>query len=256
MIKEYRITLLSQQAGCNVSMAYPLYAWLLSRLPREVGDALHHQAIHPLNQYVIWNAPMQQGEWVIHLLTDEMVRVFSPVLDDIDEIALRSGMLRAKVRQTVEIPDLQTMRKQGAGWNDTRLFTMYFLTPTTFKQEKRYVIYPQEQLILQSLIYRWNLCFPETPLHDEDAFQALLRGIHIVDYQLHTTRYPMKQTRVPAFQGRISIEMRLSAPLMALWTTLYSFAPYAGIGVKTTLGMGGIGIMQGGMKQTIDGRNG
>jgi CRISPR-associated endoribonuclease Cas6 len=61
---------------------------------------------------------------------------------------------------------------------------------------------------------------------------------------LHTTRYPMKQVRLPAFQGRISIETRLPAPMMALWTTLYSFAPYAGIGVKTTLGMGGVSMMK------------
>lgn len=31
---------------------------------------------------------------------------------------------------------------------------------------------------------------------------------------------------------------------MALWTALYSFAPYAGIGVKTTLGMGGVSVMK------------
>jgi len=106
------------------------------------------------------------------------------------------------------------------------------------------VIFPQESLILQSLISRWNVSFPEAPMDDEDAFQALLRGIHIVDYNLHTTRYPMKQVRLPAFQGRISIETRLPAPMMALWTTLYSFAPYAGIGVKTTLGMGGVSMMK------------
>ena len=99
-------------------------------------------------------------------------------------------------------------------------------------------------LILQFLISRWNVSFPEAPMDDEDAFQALLRGIHIVDYNLHTTRYPMKQVRLPAFQGRISIEMCLPAPMMALWTALYSFALYAGIGVKTTLGMSGVSMMK------------
>lgn len=44
MIKQYRISLESKQAGLNASIAYPLYAWLLSQVPTEVGTALHEQA--------------------------------------------------------------------------------------------------------------------------------------------------------------------------------------------------------------------
>ncbi len=85
-------------------------------------------------------------------------------------------------------PNFQHLLKCGESLSNVQLFPIHFLTPTTFKQDKRYVIFPQESLILQSLISRWNVSFPEAPMDDEDAFQALLRGIHIVDYNLHTTR--------------------------------------------------------------------
>jgi len=244
MIKQYRISLESKQAGLNASIAYPLYAWLLSQVPTEVGTALHEQATRPINQYILWNAAANRGEWVVNLMTDEMVEIFSPVLNALSVIALRSGTLLATAGSTVEVPNFQHLLKYSESLSNVQLFPIHFLTPTTFKQDKRYVIFPQESLILQSLISRWNVSFPEAAMDDEDAFQALLRGIHIVDYNLHTTRYPMKQVRLPAFQGRISIETRLPAPMMALWTTLYSFAPYAGIGVKTTLGMGGVSMMK------------
>mgnify|MGYP007053871195 CR=1 FL=1 len=39
MIKQYRISLESKQAGLNASIAYPLYAWLLSQVPTEVGTS-------------------------------------------------------------------------------------------------------------------------------------------------------------------------------------------------------------------------
>ncbi|MGL0910090.1 hypothetical protein ACSTB0_13720, partial [Faecalibacterium wellingii] len=42
-----------------------------------------------------------------------------------------------------------------------------------------------------------------------DALQALQQGLHIVDYNLHTTRYLLKETRIPAFQGNVTIEARL-----------------------------------------------
>ena len=80
------------------------------------------------------------------------------------------------------------------------------------------------------------------PLDDADAFAAMLTGLHIVDYRLQTLRYPMKQTKIPCFAGRFVLEARLPAPLMEVFKTLCCFAPYAGLGVKTALGMGGIRI--------------
>lgn len=35
---------------------------------------------------------------------------------------------------------------------------------------------------------------------------------------------------------------RLALPLLELWNALLSFAPYGGIGIKTTLGMGGVSV--------------
>ena len=70
----------------------------------------------------------------------------------------------------------------------------------------------------------------------EDALQ---QGLHIVDYNLRTTRYPLKETRIPSFQGSVTVEAHLAPPLLELWNALLSFAPYGGVGIKTTLGMGG-----------------
>lgn len=65
------------------------------------------------------------------------------------------------------------------------------------------------------------------------------QGLHIVDYNLRTTRYPLKETRIPSFQGSVTVEAHLAPPLLELWNALLSFAPYGGVGIKTTLGMGG-----------------
>ena len=126
-----------------------------------------------------------------------------------------------------------------------------FLTAASFKQNGRYVIFPQERLILQSLIMRWNEVFPQYVLEDEDAFQAILAGIHIVDYQLRTSRFHLKGIRIPGFIGSCIVEARLALPLMELWNTLLLFADYSGIGIKTGLGMGGLQVEK--MKNTTTG---
>ena len=117
--------------------------------------------------------------------------------------------------------------------------SLRFLTPTAFKQSGRYTIFPQEKLILQSLFARWNEVFPEYPLNDEDAFQALLSGIHITDYKLRTSRFLLKGVKIPGFLGSCTLDAKLPLPLLELWNTLLLFSGYSGIGIKTGLGMGG-----------------
>ena len=119
---------------------------------------------------------------------------------------------------------------------------LWFHTPCAFKQAGRYAIYPQEFLLLQSLVLHWNTAFPDCQLSDPDALDAILRGLHILDYNLHTVSYPIKNTRIPGFVGSAVVEARLALPLLELWNALLSFAPYGGIGIKTTLGMGGVSV--------------
>lgn len=119
---------------------------------------------------------------------------------------------------------------------------LWFRTPCAFKQAGRYAIYPQEFLLLQSLVLHWNTAFPDCQLNDPDALDAILRGLRILDYNLHTVSYPIKNTRIPGFVGSAVVEARLALPLLELWNALLSFAPYGGIGIKTTLGMGGVSV--------------
>ena len=86
---------------------------------------------------------------------------------------------------------------------------LWFRTPCAFKQAGRYAIYPQEFLLLQSLVLHWNTAFPDCQLNDPDALDAILRGLHILDYNLHTVSYPIKNTRIPGFVGSAVVEARL-----------------------------------------------
>lgn len=96
--------------------------------------------------------------------------------------------------------------------------------------------------MLQSLIARWGLCFPEFPLDDPDAVQASSPVCISWITGFIPWRYSMKQTKIPSFLGRIILEAHLPAPLLEMFRTLYVFAPYAGIGIKSALGMGGVKI--------------
>lgn len=165
-----------------------------------------------------------------------------PILEHKKTAVLHQRVLTFESCQVEQIDEPSVFVRRAQALPPDNRFTLELLTPTSFKQDGRYVIFPQESLILQSLVARWGMCFPNMPLDDPDAVQATLRGLHIVDYRLQTLRHPLKQTRIPSFIGRVVLEDRLPAPLMEVFRTLYCFAPYSGLGIKTALGMGGVGI--------------
>ena len=117
-----------------------------------------------------------------------------------------------------------------------------FRSAASFKQNGRYVIFPQEKLILQSLVNRWNSFCEEYPLCDPDALCMLESGIYIRDYALKTVRYHLKKVYIPAFVGKVTLDSRLPVPLAELWRAILLWADYSGIGIKTALGMGGANV--------------
>lgn len=219
--------------------AYRLYAWLLAQIDRETADVLHQQGEKPVAQYLHWNREAGTNKWVINLLNEDIAQRFSKTLRGTQEIPLHTGVLHVNRCETFTWT-AQKLAETAASEDLTRRTTVRFLTPTAFKSEGRYAIFPQERWLVQALVTKWNFSFPEMPLDDEDAIAALERGLAITDYELRTTRYPLKNIKIPGFLGTVTMESRLPAPLEEIWKLLLQFAPCTGVGIKTTLGMGAL----------------
>lgn len=242
MIVQIRLKIKKAPEPVQPSMAYPLYAWLLSQILKQEGERLHEQGMRPVSQYLWCNPKTRESWWTVSLLDDEAAALFLPILEREKTARLHQCVLEFSSCEVERIDSASELIRRAQALPLENRYPLELLTPTSFKQEGRYVIYPQESLILQSLVARWGICFPDMPLDDSDAVQAILRGLRIVDYRLQTLRHPLKQVRIPSFIGRVVLEARLPAPLMEVFRTLYCFAPYSGVGIKTALGMGGVGI--------------
>ena len=57
---------------------------------------------------------------------------------------------------------------------------------------------------------------------------------------LQDDHYRLKRQTIPGFIGTLLLENRLSGFHAQLANVLLLFAGYAGVGIKTTLGMGGV----------------
>lgn len=52
--------------------------------------------------------------------------------------------------------------------------------------------------------------------------------------------YTLKSARIPGFSGHLTLSSSLSAPMQEVRNLLLVFSTLCGIGIKTTLGMGGV----------------
>ena len=89
---------------------------------------------------------------------------------------------------------------------------------------------------------KWNGCLPECPIEDEDGegLETMACGLRCRRFQLRNQMYYLKGNSIPGFVGELTIENRLNGFHRQLADALLLFSAYSGVGVKTTLGMGGV----------------
>ena len=225
------------------SMSYPIYAWLLSQVPVSYGTLLHEQGQKPVSQYLYKEQKSGQFIWTVSCLDETSEEVFTPVLSNLHEIPLHSRFLKIEFLDTVSLPSLEDFMKAAKGQPETSFSRLAFRSPTAFKHDGNYVIFPEVPLIVQSLTEKWNGVFPDYPLNDPEALETFRQGLKITDYHLKSCRFPMKKTQIPSFTGEITVRVRLPLLMMELWKYLAYFSRFSGIGIKTTLGMGGVSFI-------------
>ena len=233
MIHSYQFRL---SAPLPATAAYPLYAAMLERAPREFAARLHESTVTPVSQYV-------RGDlWQVSLFGAGSIETLSPILEGLDEVFLRRDRTRVTLEQAGfrRIDSVDALLAHPV-WDRGSLS---FRTPTAFKSAGIYQLLPTQRLVLQSLILKWNGCFGDVcPIKDDGGgLEALAEGLCYRSLRLDSTEFAMKHTRIPGVLGQIAFENRLSGFHKQLANALLAFGTYSGVGIKTTLGMGGLEI--------------
>lgn len=241
---QYRFTLRPEHpCAPQPEWAYRLYAALLALVPDPVADALHRDAVTPVSQFLT----IQEGEilWTVSLLGESSERAFGPVLEGLAQLSLQKERVtfRAERLSCRTIPDVETLLDLAQGAPAEHRFRV--VTPTAFKSRKRYLALPTSRLILQNLLRKWNGCFPDCPIEDEDGqgLDALAAALQIKHFRIQDSLYHIKGSPIPGFTGDLTLATHASGFHRQLTHALLLFAGYAGLGIKTALGMGGITII-------------
>jgi len=134
----------------------------------------------------------------------------------------------------------KTTWQELASMSPLREITLFFTSPTAFNTNKHsFTLVPEPRLVWGSLIRTWNCYAPDALSLSQVAMrETLTNGIMVLscDLSTHTLQYP-KYTQ-KGFLGRCSYRLPEEERQAAQLTCLATFAHFAGVGYKTTMGMG------------------
>ena len=244
MLRRFEVELrLPDGARAPASMGSILHGALIEQLPEDYAAYLHTENLRPYSQSIRWDRERERVIWRIGTLDRTAGEIIGAVLQSLEHIHLRQK------GYTVDVQNIQCVEERGyqdiadeyfRAETAPRGAEIHFLTPTSFKQGGAYIILPESALILQSLLARWNRFCPDIRIEEDDLAQILAVHTRLTRYALRSAAFSVEGYSIRGFRGQIALQFAGGDMVRRILGTLLAFAPYAGIGIKTALGMGAV----------------
>jgi CRISPR-associated endoribonuclease Cas6 len=149
--------------------------------------------------------------------------------------------ITAKILSSVSFKD---MTHQYYFNDQNRMVKIKFMTPTAFKSEGAYVFVPTLKLILRSLMHKYSDATNQVADVDEDMLQTLLEHTQVIGYNFRSTMHHLENVKIPAFIGEATIKVGGPQGIVNYLNLLFRFGSFSGVGIKCSIGMGAVDIVE------------
>ena len=213
---------------------------LMELIAPDYAVSLHENALHPFSLHL--DQAENGGILTVSALTAEAAEQIMPPLR-----ALKTAYLSQKddeltfgepTEQSVSYHEL--FRRHYIHEDAARLIALDFTAPTAFKSAGQYVNMPTARLILSGLAKRYDAT---CDIHDtvyDTLFDEIEQRVTVSAFRIRSVSFPMEGVRIPAFMGQITLKIAGNQTFRSYVNMLCEYAQYAGIGIKTGLGMGAV----------------
>ena len=235
----------SQSMGLNSSCGSLMQGVLMREIDYAYGETLHRSELKPYSQYLICGT--SEIKWILQTLTEEAENEIwtKTGVADWDEIYLEQKGLHLAVegieRTCISEDDL--LKKTFFG-NCSRRIKIRFVTPTAFRTAGEYQNYPTARHIFQSLANKFDAMSTDVTIGSTQVLEDIQQHTKVIGYSLRSTLYSVEGIKIPSFQGTMTFSLTGPQQLVNLTHMLLQFGTYAGIGIKTAMGMGGMQIVE------------
>jgi CRISPR-associated endoribonuclease Cas6 len=235
MILNTKISFKCGEYQPKIDIAYMLYGAITENLSGYVAQELHKDGYTPLSGYTTFKNGILT--WNISSFGVFSEEIFDTVKKMKFFLKRDNIQLNPEFSEIIEIEEKDFIEKYLIKTPPHNTFTLQFITSTAFKSNGKYVIFPDCGLILKSIAGKWNSFAEELFFED---IGGISECVEITRYNLKSSIYKLKKIDIPGFFGNITLKITAPEELCRQINLLLNFAPYCGVGIKNTLGMGGV----------------
>ena len=227
----------------NQSMGSILHGALMEIVAPKQAMLLHEDGLRPYSQYLYYDKVRQASRWRVTALNSEADgSILEPLMQYDKPLFLKQK------GYALTCIDKKVVRESSYEVLADKIFTsseacrgarLDFMTAVSFKSGGSYVLYPEVYLIYQNLLQRWNAFSDGLVLDDADTFRHLAENTAVSQYNLQMRQFFVGQGRIPSFRGQLELRLYGNETLKKIGALLLEFSNFAGVGIKTALGMGG-----------------
>ena len=221
----------------NFQQSSNLQGVLMENISSEYAEKLHGNQLNPYSQCIL----KEEGKtiWYLKTLNTEAYEMLLLPMTKLDTITLRKKNKTVNLlNKTVRIKEDKELIKEFYENKCSRYLELSFKTPTSFKRDGKYVIYPDLSLIYGSLMRKFSAASEEFNMYDEDTLEELVTQSEIVRYRLQTIPFPLEKTNITGFIGNICIHIKGPETMARYVRMLAKFGEFSSVGIKTGMGMG------------------
>ncbi len=215
---------------------------LMESINKDYAETIHQNGLHPYSQ-CIYN---RDGlVWSVRTVNDDAYHgIIEPLLSpSFRTFELKQRELAVEiVNKTVKSISYEDLMKTFNSDDVDRYVKVLFDSPTAFKSDSNYVFMPDIKLIFGSLMRKYSSASSSTDMSDDDTLEYIATHTSFSDYKIRSVRFPLENTRIPAFMGEVTLHFRGTDTMARYAKMLLEFGEYSGIGIKCGMGMGSIKI--------------
>lgn len=235
MYAELRMELDSTEV--NFQQSSNLQGVIMETIEPAYAASLHGNQLNPYSQCII--KENDKVIWSIKALNEEAYENIILPVSKLTDITLRKKQISMSVyNKTVTVKDERELVKEFYDKKCSKYLEVNFQTPTSFKSDGKYLIYPDLGLIYASLMRKYSAASEEFDMFDEETLEALVEQSEIIRYRLKTVPFPLEKVKITGFTGNICIHIKGPETMARYVRMLLEFGEFAGVGIKTGMGMG------------------
>ena len=232
------------------SMGSVFHGIIMQHIDTTYATELHRSQVHPYRQFIFFDERTKSYIWRIITFTETCESQMRHMMQALPEsVYVRQKQMHLKILHiSASTTSHDALCELILGPNldepaEIHELKLLFTTCTSFKSQDAYQPFPDLERIFQSLLKRWNTFSNTYTFTSPGLAKELCKATTLVDYQVKFKPYRVERTQIPAFIGHYTVRFKKNHSLAPLAMLLLFYSQFTGVGIKTSLGMGGIHVI-------------